>query len=277
MKLSALFYASVRLICDGYGRTWDFDYPNANVDPSPSIWRLGDFVHPSTGNTLTAGINQNYLNPEQKERLSYYAPQILKSRNLKQRYWTGRKLLPDIFNEFYRTYRKDYIDSIEQGTLKFSKNLPGEPGVEPVGPPPDVPVEPEAPPEKQVPAPKAGKAVTEPPAQQGPGAWGLKKPKPLAPKAKPPAPAPEAPPPETDKEQGKRAADMQRSKKMVRRIDQRTKELFDQPVVPPAPEKPEVPPEMSQSEQPFGPDYEEIPPPEQEPPEKELPEEEPPQ
>lgn len=192
---------------EGYGRRNKFDYQNANVDPSPDVWKLGTFIHPTTGNNLLAGINLNYLDNEQTERLKYYAPEILKDKNLKTRYWTGRKLLPDIFTDAYRTYDQQYIDSLEPDSLKFNKQLSSEPGVEPIAPP-----EPPG-------APPAPKPVA--PAPSG---------RKLTPKAKAPVPAP---PPETEKDRAQQAVDAQRADKMSQRIDQRTKELYDQPTVPP--------------------------------------------
>lgn len=209
MKLRALceLFIGPFVFHEGYGRRNKFDYQNANVDPSPDVWKLGTFIHPTTGNNLLAGINLNYLDDEQTQRLRYYAPEILKDKNLKSRYWAGRRLLPDIFTDAYRTYDQQYIDSLEPDSLKFNKQLSSEPGVEPIAPP-EPPGAPPAP-KPAAPAPSGRK---------------------LTPKAK--APVPQAPP-ETEKDRAKQAVDAQRADKMAQRIDQRTKELYDQPTVPP--------------------------------------------
>jgi hypothetical protein len=127
MKLGILQvpFISMYLFNEGYGKTIDFDYKPAQHDPSPRVLQLGQFVHPSTKNTLVGGINLNYLTPDQVDQLRYYLPEILSNRNLKARYWAGRKLLPGIFNNSYRTYNRGEIDVVSPGTLRFmtSKEL----------------------------------------------------------------------------------------------------------------------------------------------------------
>jgi hypothetical protein len=117
MKLSFLSEAS--LICDGYGRVADIAYANYNIDPRPKVLKLGTWIHPNTGNVLIGGINLHYLRPEQIQKIQYYLPEILKDRNLRRRYWTGMRLAPDIFDNFYRTYNQRYIDLVDTDTLKF--------------------------------------------------------------------------------------------------------------------------------------------------------------
>lgn len=82
---------------------------------------LGHWRHPTSGNNLVAGINLNYLSQQQRQQLQQALPQLLKSRNLKQRYWMGRRLLPQIFTNFYRTYRRDVIDTVTPQTLRFGR------------------------------------------------------------------------------------------------------------------------------------------------------------
>jgi len=123
MKLTLLHEAEILPITEGYGRTNEFDYTHFNVDPKPKVLKLGTWIHPNTRNVLVAGINLNYLNDNQIKKLRYYLPEILKDRNLRRRYWTGRRLLPDVFGEppgkgAYRTYRLDRIQAISPGTLR---------------------------------------------------------------------------------------------------------------------------------------------------------------
>lgn len=119
MKLCLLRFNKVSMIVEGYGRVLDIDYGGWQVDPEPKVLHLGKWVHPSTGNLLVAGINLNYLGKRDLDRLRYYLPEILKNRNLYVRYHTGKKLLPDIFKNYYRTYRSDKVKLIDKETLKF--------------------------------------------------------------------------------------------------------------------------------------------------------------
>lgn len=120
------------LMSEGYGRTAAFDYDNPKHDPKPYVLVLGKYTHPSTGNKLVAGVNLNYCDSGDVEALQKALPNILatgkagtrKRRNLKDRYWTGRRLLPSIFTSYYRTYRADFVHAIEPGTLKFYKATP---------------------------------------------------------------------------------------------------------------------------------------------------------
>lgn len=107
------------MVLEGYGRVQDLDYSAWKTDPDPNVLTLGTFRHPTSGNQLLAGINLNYLTKRQVDRLRYYLPEILKERNLYVRYWTGARLLPDIFKSFYRYYRTDKITGAKGTTLKF--------------------------------------------------------------------------------------------------------------------------------------------------------------
>ena len=111
-----------QLICEGYGRVWDMDYQKWIVDPRPRVLVFGSWTHPNTGNTLVGGVNLNYLNPEQIERLRTYLPEILAQKTLKARYWEGKRLLPDIFDNqegYYRTYNRAEIRYIRPEVFKF--------------------------------------------------------------------------------------------------------------------------------------------------------------
>lgn len=119
MRLSNLIIDVSRVIFEGYGVTWNFDYDRWKQDPQPQVLKLGTWVHPSTGNTLIGGVNLNYMTPNQIDRLRYYLPDILKNKNLKDRYWAGMGLAPDIFKQLYRTYDRRYINIVTPSTLKF--------------------------------------------------------------------------------------------------------------------------------------------------------------
>ncbi|MHA2428463.1 MAG: hypothetical protein ACXADB_10605, partial [Candidatus Hermodarchaeia archaeon] len=107
----------------GEGPRWKFRYDNFNVDPTPDILLLGQWRHPSTNNNLVGGINTNYLSKKQVVELAKALPQIMSANSLYNRYWTGRRLLPDIFNNFYRTYNADYIRGVTQDTMEPKHNF----------------------------------------------------------------------------------------------------------------------------------------------------------
>jgi len=128
MKLSMVSYEerpiahAKQLICEGYGRVWDMDYQKWIVDPRPRVLVFGSWVHRNTGNTLVGGINLNYLNQEQIERLRTYLPEILAQKTLKARYWEGKRLLPDVFDNqdgYYRTYNRAEIRYIRPEVFRF--------------------------------------------------------------------------------------------------------------------------------------------------------------
>jgi hypothetical protein len=96
---------------------WGFDYSNFRTDPSPDILVLGDWIHPNTGNHLIGGINLHYLDTRQRDELSKILPALMKQNDLYERYWTGRKLLPYVFHNFYRTYNAAHIHGLERSTL----------------------------------------------------------------------------------------------------------------------------------------------------------------
>jgi len=108
-----------RIIKEGYGRLYNFDYHGNQVtDNRPKALSLGKWKS-GRGNNLMAGINLNYLSPEQITRLQKNLPTVLRNRNLQRRARTLRAMMPDIFNTAYRTYYKDAVDNVDPGTLKF--------------------------------------------------------------------------------------------------------------------------------------------------------------
>lgn len=109
-----------RIICDGYGRTYDMKYNNWHRDPKPLVLVIGYWTHPSTGNRLLCGVNLNTLQGDQIIELRKVLPRILKAgKDAKSRYWAGRKLAPTIFKGAYRTYNTDHVDAVSPGTLRF--------------------------------------------------------------------------------------------------------------------------------------------------------------
>lgn len=127
MKLSAtheLTLADCRLLSSlpvlleaGEGPKWDFDYANYKQDPHPSILVLGAYQHPNTGNNLVGGINLNYLNQQQRNDLARVLPKLMQQSNLYQRYHQGKKLLPGVFDNYYRTYNAAHIRGVTAGVM----------------------------------------------------------------------------------------------------------------------------------------------------------------
>lgn len=97
--------------------TWSFGYGNYRVDPSPNILVLGSYTHPNTGNKLVGGINLNYLSPAQKTQLRRMLPRLMNAKDLYHRYHLGLRILPGIFDNFYRTYNPGFIRSLKQNVL----------------------------------------------------------------------------------------------------------------------------------------------------------------
>lgn len=112
------------------GPRWQFNYNGKKVtDFNPDILLLGAYKHPTTGNNLIGGINLNYISPKQRDEIAYALPQIMDSKDLLDRYWIGRSLLPEIFKNYYRTYNPKYIRGVKKdvmypkyGYLKSAQN-----------------------------------------------------------------------------------------------------------------------------------------------------------
>ncbi len=101
----------------GEAPRWEFKYDAYKNDPRPNILLLGSYVHPNTGNNLVGGINLNYLSNTQRDDVARALPQIMSAGNLYSRYHKGKSLLPDVFDNFYRTYNAAHIRGVEQGTM----------------------------------------------------------------------------------------------------------------------------------------------------------------
>ena len=213
MKLYGLLN-DLDVVMEGYGRTNQFDYENWHVDPTPNILKLGQYVHPNTGNTLVAGINLNYLTPQQILQVREFLPSILQNRHLKLRYWKGMELLPDVFDNFYRTYDRKYINIVEPGTLRFLS--PQE--VQKMG--------------KQ----KEDEKLAQRKAQITQKKGQLAKAKSLEQDI---VQTDLAEPPETDADKGREAVKAQQAQKNIRAVPPRPEEV--PPEGPPSPEVPQVP------------------------------------
>lgn len=148
--LSEIYLRRPGVLCEGYGRLLSFSYDNWRVDPRPSVLVLGRWLHPNTHNKLACGINLNYLSNDQIDKVRLVLPKILKTRNLKQRYWTARSLIPDIMGA-YRTYNADFIRAVSPSTLKFMTSKEQAAKVPKAGPPVkhevETPIKTPAPPE----------------------------------------------------------------------------------------------------------------------------------
>jgi hypothetical protein len=115
--------SEIRYLCqttileDEEGPRWRFNYDNWHQDPTPDILLLGAYRHPRTGNNLVGGINLHYISPDQRDQLARALPEIMKAGNLKGRYWAGRRLVPDVFDNFYRTYNSRFIRGVQKDVI----------------------------------------------------------------------------------------------------------------------------------------------------------------
>lgn len=112
-----LFVCSMPILEDGEGPKWNFKYDRWQNDPEPDILLLGSYRHPNTGNDLVGGINLHYLTSGEVTGLARALPQVMQGRNLYERYWIGKRLIPDVFQEKYRTYNADYIRGVKPGIM----------------------------------------------------------------------------------------------------------------------------------------------------------------
>jgi len=111
-------FFSIPIIESEEGPRWQFGYQGKRVnDPHPDILLLGAYKHPSTGNNLVGGVNLNYMTDKQRTAVAHALPEIMKQGNLKKRYWAGRKLVPDVFNSFYRTYNADHVRGVKKDVM----------------------------------------------------------------------------------------------------------------------------------------------------------------
>jgi len=158
-------------LAEAGGPRWHFDYLNAEHDPQPDVLVLGTFDNPYTDNELIGGINLHYLDGEQLERLRRAMPDLLRGGDLKRRYRIGKVILPDIFDEYYRTYDTKYIRAIKPDQLDKWEPRPTQPTRRPpVSPPVAQPAQqPQQPaPQPQQPAPQPQQPAPQPTAFPAP-------------------------------------------------------------------------------------------------------------
>lgn len=127
--VESTFIEPLPILEDGEAPRWRFLYDKWRHDPRPDILLLGSFRHPSTGNNLVGGINLHYLDQEQVDDLARSLPVIMRGNSLYARYREGRRALPEIFNNFYRTYNASFIRGVTRdimypkyGFVKTAKN-----------------------------------------------------------------------------------------------------------------------------------------------------------
>ena len=114
---SRVFCSDMAILEDGEGPRWQFGYDNFKTDPNPDILLLGAYQHPNTKNNLVGGINLHYLRSDQVDNLSKALPQIMAAGNLYGRYHVGKRLVPDVFTNYYRTYNAAHIRGVKQDVM----------------------------------------------------------------------------------------------------------------------------------------------------------------
>jgi len=117
MEEARIAYDSMPILEDGEGPRWRFAYSNWKHDPTPDILLLGSWKHPNTRNNLVGGVNLHYLNEKQRDSLAQILPQIMQGGNLRDRYRIGKRILPDVFNEYYRTYNANFIRGVRKDVM----------------------------------------------------------------------------------------------------------------------------------------------------------------
>lgn len=137
MKLSGLadmdLWEAEQALTEGTGKLRTFDYASHKTDPRPTVLVLGHWKNQSTGNDLLGGININYMTDAELQRLRRAVPIILRARDLKSRYWVGRRLLPDIFTEYYRTYKQNNVAKVTPGELSYGLDKAAKDATKPDG------------------------------------------------------------------------------------------------------------------------------------------------
>lgn len=117
LEEARLLLDAIVILEDGEGPRWRFHYDRWQHDRQPDVLLLGSYRHPNTGNNLVGGINLNYLSKEQRDNLARALPQIMAAGNLYHRYHTGKRLLPDIFDNSYRTYNAEHIRGVTKDVM----------------------------------------------------------------------------------------------------------------------------------------------------------------
>lgn len=110
-------FETIAILEDEASPRWSFKYDNFEHDPTPDILVLGMYRHPNTGNNLVGAINLRYLDKNQIYQLQKIIPRLNKVNSLKRRYYIGLTLLPEVFENYYRTYNASHIRDLKRGTI----------------------------------------------------------------------------------------------------------------------------------------------------------------
>ena len=118
-----------KLIFERHARKLSFDYTKFRQGreevTQPVVLYLGTWrrrLNSGVHRTYWCGIDMNNLDEEQLSALQFHLPEILKNRRVYDRYWTGKRLLPDVFEAHYRTYNTNSVGAIIKGRL-FSLDI----------------------------------------------------------------------------------------------------------------------------------------------------------
>jgi len=112
---------------DSYGGKLYFNYiktvKGIDVPSSPTAFYLGTWnrkLKNGRRKKYLCGINLNYLDATDIADLQHNLPDILKSKQLPGatgRYWTARRLVPDIMEKAYREYKYENISRVVKGRI----------------------------------------------------------------------------------------------------------------------------------------------------------------
>lgn len=115
--IESRYITPMPILEDGEAPRWNFKYDKYKNDPNPDILLLGSYKNNNTNNNLVGGINLHYLSKDAIEDLTKVLPQIMQGNNLYQRYHIGLRLLPDVFDNYYRTYNANYVRGVKKDVL----------------------------------------------------------------------------------------------------------------------------------------------------------------
>ncbi len=110
-------FETIAILEDEASPRWSFKYDNFDHDPTPDVLVLGMYRHPNTGNNLIGAINLRYLDKNQIYQLQKIIPRLNKVNSLKRRYYIGLTLLPEIFENYYRTYNATHVRDLKRGAI----------------------------------------------------------------------------------------------------------------------------------------------------------------
>lgn len=110
-----VYMENEELITEAATKVVRFNYERAKHDPRPTVLILGRWMHPRTNNKLAVGLNLNYLDKSEIDELNNNIVEIMSHDNLKDRWWAGYRLMPNIWRKAYRQFDERFIHSIESG------------------------------------------------------------------------------------------------------------------------------------------------------------------